>query len=314
MCIEVDLILKPCYNDIRMYPRRYYMQYRACHVARAVVVTLLILEIGAPAAAAEDASSADLMKGVWVVLFGKRSECLDCDQALAWIADGQEAFPEFSFTVSISGLGGELAQTIPSGVTLYSDSYGQLRTKYSVGEIPTIIILAQGLAIRVLEWPFTRGGILRALAEAVLIAGHIPKHVDLLGMQLPEFSAVDLDGNAVVSGDLEFPVVLGFLKPGCASCPGSAPTICSISGAVNAVLLLSYAVGDALEQFVTNPDLATCSDVTIWIVDERDFVPKFGITRSPSYFYISEEGVVQRIHSGYATESEILELLESFSP
>lgn len=138
--------------------------------------------------------------------------------------------------------------------------------------------------------PSERGGLLRALAETSLIADHIPVHVDLLGMQVPEFGALDLKGNTVGSGDLQFLVVLGFLKPRYTTCLGGAPTVRSAAGVVNTVLLLSDADVAAPEQFATNPDPTSCSDPTTWIVDERVFVPAFGITRSPTYYYANEEG------------------------
>ena len=279
-----------------------------------MVAALLASASASPAVMGQDTSSANLISGVWAVLFAARSGCTPCEDAIAWLADGREAFPEFGYAVSIPRSGEDAGSTIPDGIVLHNDSYGQVRSKYIVTEVPTLIVLANGLAIRTLEWPFTRGGLLRALAETSLIADRVPVHVDLLGMQVPEFSALDLKGNTVGSGDLQFPVVLGFLKPSCASCPGSAPTICSIAEIVNTVLLLSDADDDALEQFAANPDLASCSDLTTWIVEERSFVPAFGITRSPTYFYIREErgeGVVHRVHSGYATETELLELLES---
>jgi thiol-disulfide isomerase/thioredoxin len=268
------------------------------------IALLTIVAVGAGLVSAEDAPTLDLMPGIWVVLFGSRSECPSCEEAIAWIGDGREVFPEYSYAVSISRLSAQYTPSIPDGVTLHNDTSGQLRSKYGVTETPTVLVLAHGMPIRVRQWPFSRGSVLRMLAETALTADHIPRRFDLLGRPAPEFRAVDLDGEVVGRNDLDLPVVLGFLTLGCTSCLSSASMICTLGDVVNTVLVVLDADEERREPFASGLDPTVCSEVTVWLVDGKKFVPAYGITRSPSYVSINEEGTILRIHSGLATEAE----------
>lgn len=140
------------------------MRSKAPRLLSVVVAVLLASASASPAVMEQDVSSADLISGVWAVLFAARSGCTPCEDAIAWLADGREAFPEFGHAVSIPRLDENAESTIPDGIVLHNDSCGQVRSKYIVTEVPTLIVLANGLAIRTLAWPFTRGGLLRGAA------------------------------------------------------------------------------------------------------------------------------------------------------
>jgi len=274
---------------------------------RVVVVSLVVVVVamGFAAVAGESGSNtSDLKSDIWVVMFCPELECEESSECINIMEVCQQAFPEFGYATTIQAA----KDTESREITFDVDPTGYYRRFYAVEQQQVLVVLAQGLGIKRLSWPFSVGDALRTIAQASLIAPTVPVRVDLIGMEAPNFFATDRLGRQLSLVNLEFPVLLAFMSTSCPGCLSSVPALCSLRESVSVNLLIS---GDDREAFDSRLREEDCSYLMPWFVDDTDFLFRYSLRWSPSYVYIDEEGIVAGIHEGRADEEDLLALIGS---
>lgn len=244
----------------------------------------------------------DLKSGIWVVMCCPEQECEEDAQIIDIMDVCQQAFPEFGFA-STTKLPEEIAT---SEVIFDVDPSGYYRRFYAVEQQQSLVVIAQGLGIKRLQWPFTLGEALKAIAQASLIAMTVPERVDLTGMEAPNFFATDQLGRHLSLANLEFPVLLAFMNTSCPGCHASVPALCSMKERMRVHLLISGDEKEGFDALLRDPE---CSYLIPWFIDNSDFLFNYSLRWVPSYVYIDETGIVAGIHEGSADEEDLLALI-----
>ncbi len=279
----------------------------------AVIVVVSQLAFSASSAKVLD-SRPDIRTGSWALGFMEGESCEVCASVLAWIDGVQRVFPEFRYVLSYpSAIPANACEDV-SGVGFYTDDGAVFGRSLGVEEVPTILIFSTGRLLARVDWPFAEADLLRAMAMASMLSERLVTPFSLLGRSAPAFTAVDLDGAAVSTEQLGFPLLLMFLSPECPSCWGALDELVALPPEVQiAVLLIADSEGLALAQEVRAREVAsTHPDMSWLVIQDLETLTMFGVVRSPTYFAIDSQGVIRSAHEGIASQADIDLMIDGF--
>lgn len=245
----------------------------------------------------------ELASGRWTLGFVVVPGCPACEEFIQWFSRAAQAFPEISFLLVAPEATPKLRALVEeqaSGIPVLLDKDGMLGAWLEVERAPTVLLSVDGVFIDRLDWPFTEGGLLRKLAESLLVEIEFSDLKELIGHPAPDFSGADLAGEETALSDLPRPVLLVFVSLGCSPCWEILPMLEELSQEV-AVALVAVA-GEAgpseadlarLEEFQTEE-----RRVTLLLVQDFEVLEEYKVVRSPTYILIDRKGVVIGIWEG----------------
>jgi len=225
--------------------------------------------------------------------------CPACEKLIAWFSRAAQAFPEVRFLLVAPKATPELEALVQDQSQALLDRGGVLGGWLGVKRAPTVFLPVEGVHVTRLDWPFTEGALLRALAESLLVEINLPNPRELLGEPAPGFSARYLEGKVVGLADLPRPLLLAFIDPGCAPCWEALPVLAEVAREVTVGLVvfvretgLSQADRERLERGVEERPVA------VLLVKGIAVFSAYTVARSPTYILIDGKGVVAGVWKG----------------
>lgn len=242
----------------------------------------------------------EIAQGRWAVGFVVLPGCPACEKLIAWFERAAEAFPEIRFLLVAPEATPELEALVQGQVLL--DRGGVLGGSLGVKRVPTVFLSVEGVHVTRLDWPFTEGALLRALAESLLVKIKLPNPKELLGEPAPGFSAHDLQDTGVRLSDLPRPLLLAFIDPGCPPCWEALPVLAEVAREVAVGLVafvreagLSQADRERLEGFQRGVEERP---VAVLLVQDLAVLSAYKVARSPTYILLDGKGVVAEVWEG----------------
>lgn len=254
----------------------------------------------------------ELAQGRWALGFVLVPGCPACEEFLPWFSLASEAFPEVNFLLVVPEMTPELQALVEeqaTGIPVLLDKGGMLGAWLGIERAPTLLLSVEGVFIDRLDWPFTKGVLLRKLAESLLVEIEIPSPKELLGQPAPNFSTTDLKGEEITLAELPRPLLLVFFSLGCAPCWEILPMLEELSQEVAVALIavageagLSEDDRERLEQFldeVEEQDGAAVVLLDRW-VEGKGFkiATDYKVAQSPTSILIDEKGVIAGVWEG----------------
>ena len=260
----------------------------------------------------------EFTQGRWALGFIVSPGCPACEKMVEWFKQAAQAFPEVKFLLIAPEATPELREltkTHAPEISILLDQDGVLGTELEIKRAPTVFLSAEGMYITRLDWPFTEGKLFRKLAESLLIEveprTELPNPKELLDQVAPSLSAVDLSENDVSLAELPRPLFLVFFNPECPSCWECLPILTEVSEETAVVLVvpvrdgeLPMASRERLESFQRS-----LKEKPVYVLLVQDFkaLKAYKVAVSPTYFLISEKGVIVGIWEGNVQVKELLD-------
>jgi len=245
---------------------------------------------------------AELAQGRWAVGFVIVPRCPACEQVIGWFGRAAEAFPEIRFLLVAPEATPELEALVPDESQVLLDRGGILGGSLGVKRAPTVFLFVEGVRVTRLDWPFTEGALLRALAESLLVEIKPRNPRDLLGEPAPDFVALNLSGDGVALADLSRPLLLVFFDPGCPPCWEALPALAELAGEVAVAVVafageagLSPAHRERLEEFLAGLE---ARPLTVLLVLDFEVLSAYRVATAPTYILLDGKGVIRWVQEG----------------
>lgn len=253
----------------------------------------------------------DLAQGRWALGFIVYPGCPACEKMVEWFEQAAQAFPEIKFLFIVPKATSDLKTFVKMhapGIQVLLDKGGALGAQLDVKRAPTVLFSISGVLLDRLNWPFTKGTLLRKLAESLTTEVELPDPKGLIGQPAPDFTASDLRANKVDLKDLPLPLLLVFLDPLSSSSWDTLSFLVNISGKVAIELLFSkngFSSADRL-RLVEFLDEAK-GEVGVGLIDDPRIIEAYKVWQSPTYFLMDKRGVVRGVWEKGTDKEKLLE-------
>jgi hypothetical protein len=289
----------------------------AGNLCASVRLSLLVLSLflTLPAAGAPLDERPRIQEGLWVLTFLDAEEREDCSSVIRWVESAAEAFPEFSFVLCYGTGLPEEGALLSGGVLLYDDPSGEFGRALGVESAPDVLVMIGGKPASSLVWPFQEGDLLRAVALASVLAESMPTTGLLVGREAPLFVGKDSDGTDVGLWEMDYPLLLIFVSPGCPSCWATLECLGETTREARVLLIV---IGDSrgllAEDEAVVALFADRSDNISWLLlQNQRVVEAYMLVKVPTFVVVDEGGRVSAVHEGWASEEELASLVSKLT-
>jgi len=265
----------------------------------------------------DDGFSSDcLFQGRTAATFVVFPDCDACIEVTNWLYRAAEAFPEIQFFLVSPENATEFADTHQATVNALADPGGAFGATFHIQHVPATLLFINGANIARLDWSFTEGELLRALAESLLVDFRVPEIKDLRGERPSDFTAVDLQGSPVSLSTMQPPYVISFLSLECSPCWEALEPLAEISMELPVALVsipgsqsdLSEENSQRLASFES-----TCPQhaVQIFVPSTLDVLKDYHLVTSPTFFLVDGDGLIAEMWSGREVIPQLLKSVQS---
>jgi len=243
-------------------------------------------------------------------------DCDACSKVVDWLRHAAEAFPEVRFFLISPERTPEFAAAKSAQLDALIDPGGAFGAAFRVQQVPAILLMVSGANVARLDWPFTEGQLLRALAESLLVDVSVPDTSELRGEPAIDFAAVDLRGKAASLSVIQRPFLIAFLSLACTPCWEALAPLAAIAEEVPVALVTISGSENSLtrehsERLADFEQACSQGTVRVLIPTSPDVLEYYHLATSPTFLLVDSDGVIARIWEGREVIPQLRESLKS---
>jgi len=251
------------------------------------------------AATAPALDSTEIAQGRWAVLAVILPGCPACEEALGWVGEVYQDFPQIGFLLLSPWESEEIwAASAELGLPSLVDEGGRMGAALGVRRAPTVVFLLDGEPVGLLPWPFGKGELERRLGELASAPRQGPGALLGTRVSLPEVQT--FAGEPLRIQQPGEALVLFFFNPECPPCWRALEGLAALEEIkVVVVVLAPQGVGESERGRLAETGLL------VVLGGAPDLAKTLGVRVTPTYMILDGEGVVRGVHEGQA-DPEVL--------